>query len=678
MKISHLILCCLLFVWPLTNVRAGTLSGVGGGQIPELVAKVAIGGFVVAYGVAQYGFAAGASVVHWVQERGKQKRLRKEAQVKSVYEQTQLKAQQEAATQAACKKQKEVEGQERLLETQRQQAAHRQIIQPILDNQKNGLQSYYELQQECIIEEFQSLYVPSHKYLLVRHEALHKHLNGNDTWQDDVYEITYSGQLFLKDQSIALGHYTHFYGNDIQRALHQEYVDIMNATADFCYSTRQHALERQRMATTLSQFGHVGQQYNHAGHVLQSLEIADFCHGLLALSKDALTIMCDVGMAIGKGAVHGGYNFGYKLVRLDTALKGLAHTIKNTVIALANITDYVETSIIEHQRTMWSKRRQDAHDIASGKFTPEYIFERDMLEADRKWDETVAQAHQKLKRVWQAIDYQSSLMAVEKSSEMATESVLSYLLCQTVSSFVGKGTNALADVIEAGGSGDYYALPFNGTSVNAVLSYEMVIAQEAAHAVRATGVLLAEAIDKVGKVVPIVVAGGGPVNDWKLNRQQDVLKLSPKLTSDELSYLRNNYDRTCIHDDQFVEFDYEHVFEGEISRDGSLLKGLHHDYSGFLRKQGFIRNIKLHQEGFYSAEVLFNGNWIPRSFFPEDWTKDDVMKCVVEALKNHDMQRLQGSRTLFKKIRKSGIEISIVIENKTGRNITFFPNCEYL
>jgi len=146
------------------------------------------------------------------------------------------------------------------------------------------------------------------------------------------------------------------------------------------------------------------------------------------------------------------------------------------------------------------------------------------------------------------------------------------------------------------------------------------------------------------------------------------------LSEAELASLQQKFKPLLKYKDVMLEFCYEHVFNGEIYKNGRL-GGMHHDYQGMLKKSGILklRNIKKFANGYYEAEIWCEkiNKWIPKTFFPDHYTRENVMKKIVEALKNVQFTEQKGLRTVIDGLSSDSITIRTIIEKAKG--ITAYP-----
>ena len=128
--------------------------------------------------------------------------------------------------------------------------------------------------------------------------------------------------------------------------------------------------------------------------------------------------------------------------------------------------------------------------------------------------------------------------------------------------------------------------------------------------------------------------------------------------------------------ENFTEGALEHIFEGEINRRGRAV-GFH--YEGVITAKGkIIEGTKSIPDNFgiYTGKVEINGvqkiaNGGMSTFFPENWTAQDVVDAINEAFNNK--QFVQGTRNTFIGEFRNGMQIEMYIDNGTNKIISAFP-----
>lgn len=160
------------------------------------------------------------------------------------------------------------------------QTIYKEHIIGVMQPTSHDLASQYEMYQEIEIKKLDAHEFAQSTYIIKRTEALRDHAYGKDIWQEDTYQISVPGQILLAEHGIEVADYQSFFGNQIQRTLHQEFVDIVQDTAQIRYKDGVVLEDVKNITTTITQFADIGQQHNHAGYIVQAFSFADFCHGL--------------------------------------------------------------------------------------------------------------------------------------------------------------------------------------------------------------------------------------------------------------------------------------------------------------------------------------------------------------------------------------------------------------
>ncbi len=109
--------------------------------------------------------------------------------------------------------------------------------------------------------------------------------------------------------------------------------------------------------------------------------------------------------------------------------------------------------------------------------------------------------------------------------------------------------------------------------------------------------------------------------------------------------------------------------------------GFHIDHMNRIEKSGILEfsNKVMHKDGFYSAELLFNGKTAKRTatFFPVHWTNEQVIDAIFEAydnfIKKNSTPKIKpnGTFTIHGHL-KNDIVIEIYLTKK-GEIITAYP-----
>ena len=150
------------------------------------------------------------------------------------------------------------------------------------------------------------------------------------------------------------------------------------------------------------------------------------------------------------------------------------------------------------------------------------------------------------------------------------------------------------------------------------------------------------------------------------------LGIEPKIF--EASYVKSIAD--LKNTDNFREGALEHILEGEINKRGKAV-GFH--YEGFPTTKGsIIEDTKSIADdlGIYTGNVEVNGivktsNGGKSTFFPENWTAQEVVDAINEAFANKEF--VQGTRNTFIGELSNGMQIEMYIDNTTNKIISAFP-----
>lgn len=113
---------------------------------------------------------------------------------------------------------------------------------------------------------------------------------------------------------------------------------------------------------------------------------------------------------------------------------------------------------------------------------------------------------------------------------------------------------------------------------------------------------------------------------------------------------------------------FEHIFRPDFNKTGTDWTGLHHDWGGFLEKSGIIKFVKkkfLPDGGCKVGNVLIQGITKNKTFFPNHWTRLEVLEKIVESCKNIKHSRLlpNGEWRLIGVAEGIEIEIRGIIKN---------------
>ncbi len=578
---------------------------------------------------------------------------------------------------------------------QQQQNEYRESVIKVMQDADSKIVAYQEIYQEIDCNKLSNVEARRVQIIQKRKDALSRFNLKCDQWQEESYKFLDKAQKLLNEQSMKIADYVTCFGNTIQRVLHQEMVTIIHDTAEMRYVNDDYSRDRESVATTIMRFIQTGHLYNREGQIGKTFSCVDFCWGLLdcqvyifnTLVQTSVDIS-HVAIAATKGVVRGGLNVVFKMGQPIRTFSDFADEVAY-LIALTG--EHLQYAHEERKKTFQRMRAQidlDEYNLSIGAVTQADLMQRDFNYFKSDCNQTVMEAEALLNYTWQSLNRENVLYGVEKVSEIGTEMFLTSKATHAVSTFFKNGSIALDGIIEAGdGAKKFYDLPFNSNTLEAYIGYEAAIADIRAASVAATKKAAAKAahvLNKASKVTPIMAmsnggpGGSGPNNPVSgvgniPNPPMDIVQAVSAMPNNLLAYMENTFDGKLISNGQPVKFAYRHLWEAHVAKNGIDLSGFHHDYMGTYRKQGLIRNIRMHADGFYKAEVLFKGKWVEKSFFPEHWTHDQVMQSIFQAFNNpvSDMVK-NGCRVLEGKL-SSGVIIRNVLVNATGKGITVYP-----
>lgn len=577
---------------------------------------------------------------------------------------------------------------------QQQKNEYRESVIKVMQDPESQVAAYSEMYQEI---DYTQLSVHERRKIILqrREEALSRFNRKCDQWQEDSFRFLDKAQKLLNEQSVRIADYITCFGNAIQRTLHQEMVTIIHDTADLRYVEDDYTHERESVATTILRFIQTGNLYNREGQIGKTFSCIDFCWGLLDCQTYVLNTMIQtsvdisqVAVALTKGAVRGGLNVVFKMGQPIRTLSDFADEVAY-LIALTG--EHLQYAHDERKKTFQRMRAQidlDEYNLSIGAVTQAGLMRRDFNYFKSSCNQTIVEVDALLKHTWQSLNRENVLFGVEKVSEMGTEMFLTSKATQAVSTLLKNGSMALDGIVEAGdGAKKLYNLPLNSNTLEAYIGYEASIADIRAASVVATKNAAAKAaavLKKASKITPVVAlsntgpGGSGPNNPVSgtgniLNSPKDALEATPKFSDAEISQLMSKHDGQRFHKGHPVTFRYKYIWEGQIYASGIDFGGLHHDHLGILRKQGYLRITKMDPSGFYEAEVFVGGKWVRSSFFPESWSHDQVMQCIFDIYDRKKIFDADGIRTVLEDVFVNNVKIRIVLEDLTGRCITFYP-----
>ncbi|NFQ04425.1 EndoU domain-containing protein, partial [Clostridium sporogenes] len=178
-------------------------------------------------------------------------------------------------------------------------------------------------------------------------------------------------------------------------------------------------------------------------------------------------------------------------------------------------------------------------------------------------------------------------------------------------------------------------------------------------------------------VLDVEVAGYGRIRIKESSILDDVDKIcKDRYTkwaegkSSEISHVKSIAD--LKNTENFRNSALNHILEGEINR-SNMAVGYH--YEKFPTSKGkIIEGTKSSPNdlGVYTGKVQVDGviKKAKSSFFPEEWSPQEVIDAINEAYNNK--QFVKGTKNTFRGKSVSGLKIEMYIDNK-GKIISAFP-----
>jgi len=134
---------------------------------------------------------------------------------------------------------------------------------------------------------------------------------------------------------------------------------------------------------------------------------------------------------------------------------------------------------------------------------------------------------------------------------------------------------------------------------------------------------------------------------------------------------------------KYLKPDYEHILGIELKfgrRGISQVGGFHHDFMQMMETSGVIgelANKRMYKHGFYTIDLIINGQTFSKSLFPAEWPHEKVIHKVYEAYENY----IKSGRTLtfgtdgkcvIESFIEEGIKIKMCITSK-AKILTAYP-----
>ncbi len=124
--------------------------------------------------------------------------------------------------------------------------------------------------------------------------------------------------------------------------------------------------------------------------------------------------------------------------------------------------------------------------------------------------------------------------------------------------------------------------------------------------------------------------------------------------------------------------DLKHIFIPSVKKGWRALeaRGFHHDLMETIIEAGVVEldNVEWLANGIKRAKMTFNGAVAPqKTFFPSHWTRETVVKKIVEACKNLvDLPAWDDGMWTMSGVTSEGVGVYVVV-NESGRIITAYP-----
>ncbi|MDS1008808.1 EndoU domain-containing protein [Clostridium sporogenes] len=189
--------------------------------------------------------------------------------------------------------------------------------------------------------------------------------------------------------------------------------------------------------------------------------------------------------------------------------------------------------------------------------------------------------------------------------------------------------------------------------------------------------IVTKVYSRVNGVLDVEVAGYGRIRIKESSILDDVDKIcKDRYTkwaegkSSEISHVKSIAD--LKNTENFRNSALNHILEGEINR-SNMVVGYH--YEKFPTSKGkIIEGTKSSPNdlGVYTGKVQVDGviKKAKSSFFPEEWSPQEVIDAINEAYNNK--QFVKGTKNTFRGKSVSGLKIEMYIDNK-GKIISAFP-----
>ncbi len=478
------------------------------------------------------------------------------------------------------------------------------------------------------------------------------------------------------------------YGNPFQHLLHQEFVDIVQDTAEWHYDQNTHSRDREAITTTLMRFVETGQLYNRTGQLGNAFSCADFCWGLLDCTKAAIQYGGKLTISALKGVARGTTNCFFKAIQLPRTLREMTEEVQYAVLLAGHhLIQIREESKIAFTKTI-KQMLQDQHELSIGLITKWDIIQRDLDCLKHNINQTVEEVYSDLYFVWQNLESEKILFGTEKIFEVGTEIYLTGKATNGINALFKNSCDSLGEIIQfGGGAGNFHDLPLNGSTLQAYIAYESIFAHEVAQVVRDASICVTDALDKASAFAPHLLmaahgsdSGGGPSNPVSgagniPNPPMPTREYNPM--DEDIPEIHKLFHQTRKSfypiSNQFIKMDIEHILEGEVitkikgSRTIKKLNGCHHDLLGYLEENNIIEltDKVFGQFGTYKARP-FGHNYY-KCFFPQHWLRKEVIANIYEAYDDFLLSKVvpkmgQDGKWIIRGFSKIGLEIEMYID----------------
>jgi hypothetical protein len=421
--------------------------------------------------------------------------------------------------------------------------------------------------------------------------------------------------------------YTNCTGNQLQRVLHQEVIDIMTQTADLYYGSNK-VVHHLGLVNLLVDFTDLGCAYNKSTYTMKTITILDACWVLL----DGLH-------ATVEGFAHGVWNttkacmhpiqFAQDMV---TGYVAMAHCIGRVAVEVGNIGI---TCVADPEK---------AHNVLVAHYTNLHV-------------------------MWSAIEQKFRTIPMHDLIKTGVEVATEFFL-------MGKCLSAL---------GRFYQQA--QTHANCLLKFRKKWQLVATTPEGFTIQTASKATEFINKATQ----AGGEYGGSLVQKIAQVPANVPKMLNlaERVPYLQKMFDGTKVYIKEIGEIiltiDYEHIFGLTIKQkfnrgilNKQFINGFHHDFMGNLERAGLItlNVIKTGIEGTLEALVKIDGVWFDKkTFFPKHWTDETIIKKIFESLTRFYKEPVLQDNGNWKIIglTEESLKIETII-SQCGKIITAYPH----